>query len=517
MSDYSIGIDLGTTNCALAYVRASGTPSEVLPIPQWAGPERRLERTTLPSFLYRPVVSERGAYGNDESDWVVGLAAREQTRRTPGRVAHSAKSWLANHRSDLSAALLPWQSEVLPAEERISPLDASAVLLAHLREAWEAAFPDAPLAAQTVTLTVPASFDAAAQGATLEAAERAGFPAAVRLLEEPQAAFYRWLEAAGEPSASLRAGEQVLVVDVGGGTSDFSLFRVTEMGQGRGATSIERLAVSEHILLGGDNIDLALAHFLEAQLVSGEGQIEGESWNHLVARARDLKERALASENEVTLRLAVPGQGSGLLAGTLSAEVSAAELREIVLEGFFPFCGRQERPSEARSALQEWGLPYAADFAVTRYLADFLREHPPVDAVLFNGGSLASARLRERLVEQLARWQQGHAPRVLANPEPDLAVARGAAAYGALGEASARPIEAGAARAVFLEVATAGPGEPRRLLCVLPRGAPPEERCRAALEGLQVRVNQPVAFAAFQGAHRRADQAGALIEWNEDD
>lgn len=528
MKRFSIGIDLGTTNCALAYRPLNGgdgAPSQILALPQWGAPGQVVERSTLPSFLYRPLTGEEAAFreGPGLADgWVVGLAARAQTARTPARVVHSAKSWLAHHGSDPAAALLPWKSEALGETERISPLAASAAYLGALRSAWDAAFLESPFAAQEVVVTVPASFDLAAQEATLAAARRAGFGPDTRLLEEPQAAFYRWLEAMGERGSSdLRPGEQVLVVDVGGGTSDFSLFRV-----GEGA--LERVAVSEHLLLGGDNIDLALAHFLEAQLVGEGEELRGEAWNFLVARARELKENALAERAPELFRVAAPGRGSSLLAQAASAEIPTEAVREIVLEGFFPPCGRYERPSEDRSALQEWGLPYAADFAVTRYLADFLRDLPPVDAVLFNGGTLQAPLLRERLVEQVAAWQEGRRPRVLANAELDLAVARGAAFFGSL---SAEPvaeapqpeskreravkIEAGAARGLFLEVATEA-GE-RRVVCALPRGTAAEVSQMVTLPGLRVRLNERVVFRAFQGSHRRDDALGAVSTWNASD
>jgi molecular chaperone DnaK (HSP70) len=504
---YALGIDLGTTNCALAFVSLrDGGPSTVLTIPQKSLAGGIVERTTLPSFLWRPLDPEGREADPPSSIWEAGQIAREQATFAPGRVIHSAKSWLANTGTEPTEPILPWQSELLPPDQRLSPVAASAALLRHLREAWQAAFPGVVFEDQDFTLGVPSSFDAAAQRATLAAARLAGYPDHLRLLEEPQAAFHRWLEAAGEDGAgALRAGETILVVDLGGGTSDFSLFRV---GDARGA--IERVAVSDHILLGGDNIDLALAHLLEAQLVPEGEELRGESWSHLLARARDLKERALGSDAVETLRVAVPGRGSGLFTDTLSTEVSSRELREIVLEGFFPLCSRQALPEESRSALAEWGLPYASDFAVTRYLAAFLRGHPLVDAVLFNGGTLAAPVLRERLLDQLGRWQEGRRPRLLDNPETDLAVARGAARHGALLARHARPIASGAARAIFL-----GLGEDDRpsLLCVLPRGAAPGEIHRASPAGLRAVLHQPVRFRAWQGAHHRNERAGDQVPW----
>lgn len=516
MPRYAIGIDLGTTNCALASVNLeSGGESEILPIEQWADAGRTIRRSTLPSFLYRPLEAERGQFSavpGAQDGWVVGLAARERTTQAPGRVVHSAKSWLAHHLQDPGEAILPWNSDALAPAERISPRAASAALLSQLRQSWERAYPGDPFERQEVTLTVPASFDAAAQQATLDAAAAVGFPDHTKLLEEPQAAFYRLLESGSEAVASLQPGKHLLVVDVGGGTSDFSLFRTVAPEQEDQPPGLERIAVSEHILLGGDNIDLALAHMIEAELLPEGQELKGDPWRHLLARARDLKERVLGSGETRPLAVAVPGRGSGLLSGTLSTEVDPALVREVVLEGFFPECRRDERPQEGRSALQEWGLPYAADFAVTRYLADFLRELSPVDHILFNGGTLSAPAVRDRIVEQVAGWQAGREPGVLAAVEMDLAVARGAAHSGAALRGHGQRIRAGAARGIFLEVAVASGSH--ELVCVLPRGAPAENEYAVALPGMRVRLNRPVRFRALQGSHAMDQAAGERTPWD---
>ncbi len=531
---FSIGIDLGTTHCALACLPLDGSaaPSSVVAVPQLDSVETVIRDTVLPSVLYMPTEAERarlptGTAGPGASRWIVGRFARRRTAEAPGRVVHSSKSWLANPAVAPGDRILPADSADVPPEERISPVDAAAALLTHLRTAWEAAFADHPasprFADQSVTVTIPASFNAAAQRATLEAAARAGYPA-TRLLEEPQAAFYRWLEnrAAGAANApALPDGvRHVLVIDVGGGTSDFSLFRAQEPGDSADGLALERIAVSEHILLGGDNVDLAAAHVLESILAPDGGSLGGASWDHLVARARDLKESVLgAARADATgdaLRVSVPGTGSGLLAGTLSAEIPAARLREILLEGFFPLVAREAVAERDRSALREWGLPYASDFAVTRYLAEFLRRQPSVDAVLFNGGSLASPLIRQRLLDQLAQWQNGHRPAVLNNPEPDLAVARGAAYYGRVlfGNEAGR-IAAGAGHAVFLEVGGDGGGGTRRV-CLLPRGTQPGETTRVRLPGLRARLNRPVRFQVLQ-SHLHTAPPGETVDSDGED
>lgn len=525
---FSIGLDLGTTNCALAFVALTeaGGVSQVFPIPQRDGWRTQVEQPVLPSFLHRLTPGQRalleeGGQPLADGDWVPGELAFRQLAVTPGRVVHSAKSWLASQALHPETLRLPWHSTELPDDEKISPLEASSRLLAALRRAWDERYgiarPEWRFEAQLVTITVPASFDAGAQRATHQAALSAGFPDTVRLLEEPQAAFNRYLEARAAGSVATRgwpAGSIILVVDVGGGTSDFCLFRALD-GAGHGQPRLERVAVSDHLLLGGDNIDLALAHFLEGLLPLDGREVEGEPWNHLVVKARQLKERCLSPQTPLdqTLPFAIPGRGAGLLSGLLAGETTVGVLREIVLEGFFPFCARGAQPIPGQSALQEWGLPYATDFAVTRYLADFLRGHPPVEAVLFNGGMLASPVLQERLLDQIGRWQEGRRPALLDNPETSLAVARGAAYDGALLARRQRRIESGAARAVFLEVDGASTGQPTRMVCVLPRGAPAGHACTASPVGLHLRVGRKVRLQAWQGAHRRDDAPGAIDVW----
>jgi molecular chaperone DnaK (HSP70) len=524
MSKFSIGIDLGTTNCAMAYVPLNGTnsTSETFPISQWETHGALTESFTLPSFLYLPREDEasqllgKGVVGRE---WIAGRFARRQAAESPGRVAHSAKSWLCHHAVDRSAPFLPWRSDEIPVEKRISPIQASALLLEYLRMAWDTRFANADFVQQEVTVTVPASFDAVAQRLTLEAATAAGFPSNVRLLEEPQAAFYRWLEEHPSPEAlelPPSGVSHVLVVDIGGGTSDFSLF---EMSAQPGSTipHIKRIAVSDHLLLGGDNIDLALAHHIQQQLAI---ELSPTQWNFLVARCRDLKERCLTdSQQDEQIPISIPSQGSSLLSKTLSARISRKEVEALVLEGFFPECGPDERPSRVQAGLREWALPYAPDSAVTRYLADFLRGRPSVNFILFNGGSLHAETVRLRLQRQVGNWQSGKEPKILNNSEPDLAVARGAARFGGLVQRRAERIEAGAARAIYLEVYRAGKKESAKstLVCILPKDAPAEEEFKISQPGLELRINHPVRFQPYYSTRHDGDKSGALVPWNESD
>jgi len=535
---FSIGIDLGTTNCAMAFVALAGdAETEILPIRQWASPTVAGEAETLPSFLYCPEAAlETQAGGQDFSkgQWLVGRLARSKAGETPGRVIHSAKSWLTHNASDRKAPFLPWGSEDIPRDGQISPVRASALILNYLRAVWNERFADSgtdfEFDAQLVTITVPASFDAVAQNLTLTAAQEAGFPETVRVLEEPQAAFYHWLQASvsgPDPWREVRDREgrmlHVLVVDVGGGTSDFSLFEVTLDDQSR-QPKIKRQAVSEHILLGGDNMDLAIAHALETHLASEGGKLSSRQWDHLVAQCRDLKERVLSEDGapEERFPVSIPGRGSSLLAGSVSAALSRAELNELLLEGFFPGCAADDRPRQTLGGLKEWGLPYAADSAITRHLAAFLSGRPRVDAILFNGGALYPAPIRRRLCEQIHGWQGDREPFILQNTDFDLAVAHGAARFGKILQHKSERIEAGAARAMFLEAhrqteSATGPDTPRTLVCILPRGAPVEEIFEIKDQDLAVRVNRAVSFQCYASTRQRKARPGALVNWNDVD
>ena len=521
---YSIGIDLGTTNCALSYIDLSDDSAEsvVLPISQRESFTTFVERSTLPSFLYLPNEHEKAQFAGGNSGfidkWVVGEMARRMTSVNPSRVTHSAKSWLGHHAVSPDSDILPWDSEDVAREERLSPLAASAAYLSYFRSSWDQRFAQGDsnkrFDRQSITITVPVSFDAASQEATMQAARMAGFPDSTRLLEEPQAAFYRCLERtdARADLAKLEEGSRILVVDIGGGTSDFSLFRLSKKVDGD--PGFDRIAVSYHILLGGDNIDLAVAHALESEARFNEDELTSNQWQHLIARSRDLKERCLGSDINEELSVALPSAGSGLIAGSKSSSVSSSDVRQMLLEGFFPLCSREARPEQPSGALQEWGLPYAPDFAVTRYLAAFTRGQESIDAVLFNGGTLAARALRERLVEQLTAWQKS-LPKVIGNAETDLAVARGAAYFGATLAGKGRRIEAGASRSTFLEV-HAGKEE-KRLICVLPQGTAAGEQTHMEIPDLRLRVNEQVRFKAYQSRGRVQYAIGEQCAWNSDD
>jgi molecular chaperone DnaK (HSP70) len=528
---FSIGIDLGTTNCAMAFEELE-TPAParaVFLIPQWETTTRFSEAPTLPSFLYllsQTEAAQMSGQSARHTEWIPGRLARTRAAESPGRVVHSAKSWLCHHAVDRNAPFLPWRSNELPVEKRISPIHASALLLESLRAAWDARFAGEGIRFndQEITITVPASFDAAAQRLTLDAAHEAEFPADVRLLEEPQAAFYHWLGCrAGESAASEELSKtgvrHVLVIDIGGGTTDLTLFEIVPS-SGIPLSHIKRVAVSDHLLLGGDNIDLAIAHRIESRLPVHEPLSEVQR-NFLVARCRDVKERCLADFSTPVFSVSIPGRGSSLLGNTLGTQIERAEIESIVLDGFFPECNLDDKPARTQVGLREWALPYAVDSAVTRYLAEFLDGRPVVDAILFNGGSLYPEVLRQRLQGQIARWQNGIEPRMLENSEPSLAVARGAAHFGGIVHRRTQRIEAGAARAIYLEVHKRDTGKETAaapaLICILPSGAQSEEKFQASQDSLELRINRPVRFQPYYSTRRVRDKAGSVVTWNDQD
>jgi len=550
---YAVGIDLGTTHSALSYFRLSeekgrGPGQAVLPIPQLTAPGTPEDRTLLPSFAYLPASAEfpPGALAlpwapdRHEQHELIGELARSHGAKVPSRLISSAKSWLCHPGVDRRGALLPWQA---PAEvRRLSPLEVSARYLEHLRQAWDFKLgagggAEAKLAAQEVVLTVPASFDAAARELTLEAAGRAGLENVV-LLEEPQAALYAWLEAAGESFRKrVRVGEVLLVVDVGGGTTDLSLIAVAER---EGELQLHRLAVGDHILLGGDNMDLALAHAVAQRLAAEGKKLDAWQLNALTHACRQAKERLFASGELDRVPLAIPGRGSSLIGQTIRAELSRELLDALLVEGFFPRVAASEAPRTARrSGFAELALPYAQDPAVTRHLGAFLTRqgrallssadapvalagktfvHPT--AVLFNGGVFKASPLRARLLEVLNTWllnDGGQPARDLEGADLDLAVARGAAYYGWVRRGHGLRIRGGTARAYYVGVEPAMPAVPGmeppvRALCVAPFGMEEGTQADVPPQEFGLVVGEPTRFRFFASSLRRQDRAGDWVD-----
>ena len=502
-----IGVDLGTTNTAVAYVdtRSADPRVRVFEIPQLVAPGEIARRRQLPSFVYLPGEHDLGPAETalpwaPERRHVVGELARAQGARMPSRMVSSAKSWLCHGGVDRHAAILPWGVE---GGDKLSPVDASAQVLAHVREAWDHEHGDegARFVDQEIMVTVPASFDEAARELTLEAAERAGFPPVV-LLEEPQAAFYAWVNShAGRRRELLGPGSRILVFDVGGGTTDFTLISVDREGEG-----LERTAVGDHLLLGGDNIDLTLAKQVEAR---AKRKLDPLQWHALVQACRLAKETLLRGDDE-RAPIAVAGRSSKLIGGTLRDEISRDELTATVEGGFFPEAEVGEGPARTRGGLQEFGLPFAADPGVTRHLASFLSRHQAgaIDAVLFNGGAMTPERLRRRVLDQIDAWQpERGAPRELRNELPELAVAKGAAYYGLVRRGLGARIRGGTARSYYVGVQGSDGGE--MAVCLAPKGL--EEGSRVELDrDFELLTNRPVSFKLFSSS-TRDDEPGALL------
>lgn len=544
---YAIGIDLGTTHCALSWVDLAASDGEkveqaVLPIPQLTGPGAVEALPLLPSFLYLPHENELAA-GDLALPWsageghAVGELARSRGAATPIRLVSSAKSWLCHPGVDRHAALLPHEA---PEEvARISPVEATRRYLAHLRAAWDDARPDAPFDGQDVTVTIPASFDPAARELTLEAAKAAGY-GALTLLEEPQAALYSWIQKSeGHWRRQVRPGDIILVVDVGGGTSDFSLIAVVER---EGSLELHRVAVGDHILLGGDNMDLALAYAVARKLAAQGSQLDPWQLRALAHACRGAKEKLLSEADAASVPIVVPSRGAKLVGGSIRTELTRDELAATLLEGFFPAADIDARPvSRARGGLTQLGLPYAQDAAITRHLAAFLGRqvgataelegfegvlpegarflHPT--AVLFNGGVFKSELLATRTLAAVNAWLAADgapAARLLEGAELDLAVARGAAYYGYVRRGRGVRIRGGTAKAYYVAVesnlpAVPGMAPPVEALCLAPFGM--EEGTEAELppQEFGLVVGEPVRFRFFGSSVRRQDTVGTRLDW----
>ncbi|HUG91279.1 MAG TPA: Hsp70 family protein [Planctomycetaceae bacterium] len=531
---YILGIDLGTTNSVLAYVPvAQDEPQiELLEIPQLVAAGTVEPHPSLPSFLYLGAEHDVKAKALDlpwakKRDFAVGRFARTQAAEVPDRTVGAAKSWLCHSRVDRREPILPWNAP--PDVPKVSPVTASQRYLEHLVAAWDHAFPEAPLGEQTVVLTVPASFDAAARELTREAALAAGLPEDLILIEEPQAAVYAWLADAGDRwRRMLSVGDSLLVCDVGGGTTDLSLVAVT--GE-QGELVLERRAVGNHLLVGGDNMDLALAHHVAGLFVNKGVQLDPWQAVALWHSCRNAKETLLAADGPKKHPVSVLGRGSKLIGGTVTVDVDRKAVGELLVEGFFPRCGLGDQPDrQSISGFREIGLPFESDTAVTRHLAEFLRAHGEKKSqparpthVLFNGGVFKADAFRARLLEVTADWFGADAaPKLLeGRHDLDFAVARGAAWYGLSKHAGGVRIRGGTARAYYVGIETSGlaiPGAPRpmRALCVVPRGM--EEGTEADVPSSEIGlvVGEPAQFRFFSSSTRKEDQPGdVLAAWGE--
>jgi molecular chaperone DnaK (HSP70) len=543
MTRYVVGIDLGTTNSALAYAdstKAAGDgpgPIERLPVPQVVAVNDVSERALLPSFLYLPAPKEFPAGALDlpwksPSDRVVGSFARDHGAKVPGRLVGSAKSWLSHQGVDRRSPILPWSA---PDDvTRISPVDASSAFLEHLRDTWNARLPGKAAAErlenQEVFLTVPASFDPVARELTIEAATKAGFKT-VTLLEEPQAAFYAWLAHQGQNwRKHVKAGDIILVCDVGGGTTDFTLIAVKDEG---GDLMLSRLAVGEHILLGGDNMDLALAYAVAGTLPKGMEGLDAAQRIGLLYACRAAKEALFSEPKKNAAAVNVLGRGSKVVGGSIKTELTRDVLKTVLLDGFLPACNPTDLPERGRrTGLTEIGLPYAADAAITRHLARFLGQQAGSlhsggqlvlpSAVLFNGGVFKAQELRRRVLEVLGSWSGRPVPE-LESSDLDLAVADGAAYYGQVRRGRGIRIRGGVARSYYVGLETAAPAVPGvrppiKALCVVPMGM--EEGTETDVPGPEIGliIGEPAQFRFLGSTVRREDSPGTILDrWSSDE
>jgi molecular chaperone DnaK (HSP70) len=517
---YVIGIDLGTTNSALAYteLHTESEQIEVQPmlIPQLTNPGEVRDEALLPSSLYLPG-SRDFPVGSTALPWdadpqvVVGKLAQKRGAENTGRLVSSAKSWLSHSGVDRTSAILP--ANAPEGVEKISPVEASTQYLAHLHSAWNAQFSDAPFVEQDIYVTVPASFDAVARELTLRAAEQAGCPN-ITLLEEPQSAFYAWIERHADWRERVGADDLVLVVDIGGGTTDFTLIAVREE---KGELTLERVAVGEHILLGGDNIDLALAHTVAKRLPRVDAMQMQALWNLCRTGKEMLLDPSYApDEYPVTLL----GKGTGLVGGSIKAALTRDDLQN-VLEGFFPVVASTDMPEkQKRSAIQEIGLPYATDAAVTRHLAHFLRQQSGGFAspthVLFNGGVLHAPFVRDRLLSVLNSWV-AKPVQLLSGEDLMQAVARGAAYYGAARRGKGVRIRGGIPRSYYVGVESSMPAVPGlslplKAFTVAQFGMEEGTDIRIPGREFGLVVGEPAEFRIFSSVTRKNDSPGTYLE-----
>jgi molecular chaperone DnaK (HSP70) len=533
-SRYVVGIDLGTTNCSLAYVdtgaKEAQHPVDLL-IPQVVQAGVVEPRPLLPSFLYLPGPNELPAGSlklpwASNRDYAAGEFARSQGSLVPTRLVSSAKSWLCHSGVDRRSPLLPWKAP--EGGRRVSPLEASTLYLKHLAEAWNQTMAkdraEYRLEQQDVILTVPASFDAEARELTVEAARAAGLEQ-VTLIEEPQAAFYAWLDQSGDDwREEVKAGDSILVCDVGGGTTDLTLIAVED---DAGNLALTRVAVGDHILLGGDNMDLKLAYFTAQGFAARNIKLDAAQMMMLGFSCRAAKEKLFGDTSLPSAPVTVLGRGSKVIAGTIKGELSRTDMERELVEGFFPGCKPDAEPMRQRAVgLQELGLPYASDPAITKHLAYFLHRQAKAGssasaptAVLFNGGVFKAEPLRRRVVDVLNQWNptaEGGV-RVLESDDLDRAVARGAASYGMVRRGKGIRIRGGTARVYYIGIESALPAvpgapPPMKALCVVPYGMEEGTETDVPEQEFGLIVGAPAEFRFLGSSVRREDPVGTLIE-----
>lgn len=543
---YIVGIDLGTTNCVVAYsdMQVERAPREMAKIelfrvPQLTGPGAVELRDSLPSFLYVKEGHEDDSdalqlpWQEEESITVAGEFARERGAEVPHKLISSAKSWLCNSAVDRESPILPW--EATKDIEKLSPVQASCALLRHIKNAWnhEMAGDDDPslcLENQSIYLTVPASFDAVARELTVKAAKMAGLKDIV-LIEEPQSAFYAWIDKAGDDwRDQVEKGDLVLVCDIGGGTSDFSLIEVNEGADG--LLNLERVAVGNHLLVGGDNLDLTLSYFLAAKLREKKQNLDTWQMRGLVHSCRKAKEALFSSDGPDEYPVTVLGRGSSLIKGTIKLNLELADVEQVVLDGFFPACSLDDKPAgSSATGMKEFGLSYEADPAITRHLAQFISSHTDDQgnprlptAVVFNGGVMKSPLIRERILDVLKQWhsasESGEIRQINAF-DYDLSVAWGASYYGQAARGDGIKIRGGLGMSYYMAIeasmpAVPGLAMPTRALCIAPFGMEDGSQAESKDRLFNLVVGEKVTFDIMSSPNRPDDQLGDVIDNWED-
>ena len=540
-----VGIDLGTTHTVVAYTEADKSNSnqtiKIFQIEQLIAPGEVASRPLLPSVRYHPAEGELSAadlsFSPAGEKAVIGEAARLLGAKTQGRFVSSAKSWLSHPSVDHTAEILPWGSsnEI----QKVSPLNASASYLAHIRTVWGHKFPDAPLEKQSIVITVPASFDEAARSLTLEAAKIAGLTD-IRLLEEPQAVCYDWLRRhTGNIRQALEKVHLLLICDVGGGTTDLTLIKVEQdaPGQDKNEPKLTRIGVGEHLMLGGDNIDLALAHLAESRITKGKNKLSVADLSQLIEQCRIAKERLLAENAPDQSNVTLLGGGSKLIGGSRTAQLNKEEVRKIALDGFFPLSGLNDLPDKKRSGVVEFGLPYAAEPAISKHIAAFLKLHHQAateamnhqghvpDAVLLNGGVFRSQPITQRTLDLINSWSEQQ-PVLLENKHPELSVAFGAVSYAIARRDKKLKIGGGSARSYFLLVDTHQQSNQlsqlnkasfkQQGICVLPKGSEEDEEVILKQQQFALRIGQPVRFHLASTTGDTKYQPGELVDITDD-
>ena len=524
---YIVGIDLGTTNIVVGYALLAVKEDEkpeinLLPIAQELAKGAIESLDVLPSFIFERIKEKPVLDWDLESKFIIGEYARERGSEVPDRLISSAKSWLCNPRINRKESILPWNAP--EGAEKISPFKAMSIFLNHVREAWNRKFTKDKLENQKVVITIPASFDAAARDLIVEAAKGAKLPTAT-LLEEPQAAFYSWISQNEKPwRKQVAKGDTVLVVDVGGGTTDFSLI---EIGESNGDLSLERVAVGNHILLGGDNMDLTLAYIARQKLEASKKKINHWQTIQLSHQCRKAKEDLLTDTNKESAPVVISGRGSSLIASTIKTTIERKDL-ETLIEGFFPMCSYEDSPVEdTEGGVREINLMYAADPAITRHLAKFLRSQNSETksygyprAILFNGGVFKSETFKNKLTEVINSWlkEAGKEPiKVLEGADLSQAVARGAAYFGIANEGKGIRIRGGVSQSYYLGIESAIPAipgfkPPIKALCVAKQGTEEGTTLDVPDRTFGIRIGKTAEFKFFKSNCRREDNFGEIFE-----